>query len=1643
MNITVVGSAVDGAGNLYVAGNYSGTSDFDPSAAVYNLAAYGGTDGFISKFDASGNFLWARHLGGSSNDYIAAIAIDGSNNVDVVGSYIGTSYFNQSDTSTGSLTADSPGGAAFTVKYDSSGNYIWVKGFGYPASVNALPTVTGMAVDPTSGAVYTIGAFGAAIDFNPGAGVDTRTNRAGQADGYVQKLDSSGNYQWTRVMGNGGNDGACSGAVDSAGNFYLYGGTANLGSMTFFSTETSTGIPLTMDGTNGSGQSYFAKYNSAGTLVWAKSTAVGGTNIKVDASNNVYIAGYLQGTQYYNSTGIYDLDPGAGVANFKNTNGANVIAKYDSSGNYIWARQTSGTLNGFSVDANSLYSTGWFAGAGHFDPVSGGDTLTSTGGRDAYYSKWDLNGNFLWGKRIGGTTGSNLAYGDGMLSGQNGTIYLFGHYTGVINLGPTPCVMNFTALSAGGSGYLLAMDSNGNQFPKPAPTYTSISVTSGYTTGGTTTTFVGTDLWCTTSVTVDGNAATKSVLTDTSVSITTPVGTEGAKDIILTTPTGSVTASAAFTYVGRYTVSFAPNGATGGTQSSSTFNGGTVDTLPVTTTFTRTGFTFGGWSTTSAGTTPILTYSTHADTTVYAIWVPNSYGVIFNKNSVSATGTMATETANATTALTLNTFQYANHVFMSWNTVAAGTGTQYSDGQSYPFIAPVTLYAQWGYAVTYSSVGADTGTPVRTNEIDTATANLPNVGTMTRAGYTFGGWTANGTNYSAGANVALVANVTFNPVWTPLTYTISFNKNGADSGAVPGNQTWAESVTALTLSGNTGSLAKAGYTFGGWAVSASSPQTAITTYSTTSSTLTQTLYAIWAPISYTITYNLNNGDLPLPTQSSLHLNDTFNVAAAPTRSGYIFAGWSDSHSIYAANSTYRISTSNVSLVAQWNPVYTLHYILNGSLDTPTADTTTLGGTVLQLADTPTLTGYTFAGWLDSNTVMHAPHTNFTIIQNSNMTAQWNPINYTITYNTAGATSDTPTQSSLTINSSFVIAAAPTRPGYLFTGWQDSNTVVWGDGASYTVNGFNVAFTAQWSAISYSVSYDVGGGYLATLPTQSDVNIGNTFNVYNGTAPTWLAHTFLGWSDGTRTYAANAVYTAGAGNITLTAQFSLNGYTQITYAVGTGGTGYPPTQSAQLEGTSFLVASGSSLSRNGYGFNGWSDGRFIYQPGATYYVGPVGSPITLTAQWVASFSITYSAGAGTGFRVDSNSYANGDSAQVLDASSLSYSGYTFADWTDGTNTYQPGDIYTIANSNVTLTAEWTSNYVAPVASGTVRAPITTPPVEELTHSTPLTSAIVAAEVALTSDQSKAKLYFASLPISRNKSNEQSDSAPSAGQIRSVASGTSINTQVARTNSAQAANITLPATSVILSDLVVQQLAKQATVVATANGISVTPVAGFTGTLVVPTVATIDGKQVTVLNNVVVNPVAPVGIGYAPVAINKSAISWAPSASQVVSYQIDINGKTACQTTSSSCPVPALIGPKSKVTITAIGNDQTASAPEVIPYAATAPIPALKVNFATASATLSRPQKLEIAAIARVIRAQGFTRLVVNGFADARGSAQLNAKLSQARAQAVAAYMQVVLPEIAVKASAFGAKNAIAPNSTAEGQAQNRRTEIATW
>lgn len=73
--------AIDVAGNVYTTGVFQGTEDFDPGPGVVNLTSVGGSDIFISKLDASGNFVWAKNIGGSSDDNGYSIAVDASGNV--------------------------------------------------------------------------------------------------------------------------------------------------------------------------------------------------------------------------------------------------------------------------------------------------------------------------------------------------------------------------------------------------------------------------------------------------------------------------------------------------------------------------------------------------------------------------------------------------------------------------------------------------------------------------------------------------------------------------------------------------------------------------------------------------------------------------------------------------------------------------------------------------------------------------------------------------------------------------------------------------------------------------------------------------------------------------------------------------------------------------------------------------------------------------------------------------------------------------------------------------------------------------------------------------------------------------------------------------------------------------------------------------------------------------------------------------------------------------------------------------------------------------------------------------------------------------------------------------------------------------
>ena len=142
-----------------------------------------------------------------------------------------------------------------------------------------------------------------------------------------------------------------------------------------------------------------------------------------------------------------------------------------------------------------------------------------------------------------------------------------------------------------------------------------------------------------------------------------------------------------------YTVTFDANGGTG-TMAAQTA------ALPITisqNTFTRSGFNFSGWNTSSDGSGTSYTdegsYNTTADVTLYAQWTAQSYTITFDANG--GTGTMAAQTSTLPIAISQNTFTRNGYNFSGWNTSSDGSGTSYTDQDTYNITTDVTLYAQW------------------------------------------------------------------------------------------------------------------------------------------------------------------------------------------------------------------------------------------------------------------------------------------------------------------------------------------------------------------------------------------------------------------------------------------------------------------------------------------------------------------------------------------------------------------------------------------------------------------------------------------------------------------------------------------------------------------------------------------------------------------------------------------------------------------------------------------------------------------------------------------------------------------------------------------------------------------------------------
>jgi len=202
----------------------------------------------------------------------------------------------------------------------------------------------------------------------------------------VSALEAPPPVQWAHKIGGGSSDITYGVATDPAGNVYVTGA--------FSDTNTLGAINLVSSGLT---DVFLAKYSPAGSLLWVRQA--GGTSydeghgIAVDGTNAVYVTGLFQGAAAFGAVGL-------------NSNGQSdvFVAKYDLSGNLLWAVRAGGKdydeAHAIALDiAGNIYLAGTFDANASFGSVS---LINNSKSSDIFVAKANPQGTFLWARNAGG-----------------------------------------------------------------------------------------------------------------------------------------------------------------------------------------------------------------------------------------------------------------------------------------------------------------------------------------------------------------------------------------------------------------------------------------------------------------------------------------------------------------------------------------------------------------------------------------------------------------------------------------------------------------------------------------------------------------------------------------------------------------------------------------------------------------------------------------------------------------------------------------------------------------------------------------------------------------------------------------------------------------------------------------------------------------------------------------------------------------------------------------------------------------------------------------------------------------------------------------------------------------------------------------
>ncbi len=418
--------SIDADGNVYTVGSSFGLVDFDPGVGTENLTGKN-VDIFISKLDASGNYVWAKVIGGTNVENAGFSTLDNDGNLIVGGTIIG-----EMNEATGEVTAVFKY-TSFVCKIDPSGNFLWIKTF----EATSFSDLFFNAADVSStGNIYLTGSFQGTKDFDPSAASSTLTSSGNNApDLFICKLDASGNFVWAKSLGNDNYESVSSLVVDDIENVFItgqFGGSVDFDPSTAVFELSSTYYIAPIVGNT----AFIAKYDKTGSFIWAKSIdgkETLGKALAVDNVGNVYAGGTFQEK--------CDVNPGIDVDERISAGGIDsYLCKLGSDGAFLWAKTVGGSgndyadaINSLDLDANGeIYASGSFR-SGWF-PAGSNTFLNAYGITDVFVMKLQANGEVAWAEQVGGRLRDN---NNAIKLNTDGSIYLAGSYYGDAIFNPT------------------------------------------------------------------------------------------------------------------------------------------------------------------------------------------------------------------------------------------------------------------------------------------------------------------------------------------------------------------------------------------------------------------------------------------------------------------------------------------------------------------------------------------------------------------------------------------------------------------------------------------------------------------------------------------------------------------------------------------------------------------------------------------------------------------------------------------------------------------------------------------------------------------------------------------------------------------------------------------------------------------------------------------------------------------------------------------------------------------------------------------------------------------------------------------------------------------------------------------------------